>query len=47
MLWYRIDVRPLMSKHFKIIMKMEHAMVGLILVNGRTNFLRTYYVFSK
>lgn len=30
MLCYRIDVRPLMFEHFKIIIKMEHA--------GRSNF---------
>ena len=43
---YRKDVRPLMSKHFKIITKMEHAMVGSILVNARTNFFCELITFS-
>ena len=38
MLWYRIDVRSLMSKYFKVVMKMEHAMVGPILVQSTNLF---------
>jgi hypothetical protein len=43
---YRIGVRPLMNKRFKIVMKMEHAMVGQILVKYKNPIFYELITFS-